>query len=113
MGTSTDSNTGGGCIVNSPFSTLAADAPTGKDCSAIPNVADVLCQSGECVVNACKTGFQLSPAGDACVAATKRGLLDLEAVEGASLNLGGIGIQEEVAPGVHADRRGFLDLALE
>ncbi|KZV69608.1 hypothetical protein PENSPDRAFT_753248 [Peniophora sp. CONT] len=67
--TQTDLETCGGCIVSSPFSTLAADAPIGKDCSAIAHAEDVLCQAGECVVNACETGFELSPAGDACVAA--------------------------------------------
>ena len=76
---------------------MASDAPTGKDCSAIPNVADVLCQAGECVVNACKTDFALSPAGDACVATSKR---NIEAVEGVGLNLGGIGLEEKGAASV-------------
>ena len=63
----------------------------------MPNVADVLCQAGECVVNACKTDFALSPAGDACVATSKR---NIEAVEGVGLNLGGIGLEEKGAASV-------------
>jgi len=59
----------GGCVTKSPFSTLAASAPVGKDCTAIPHVARVDCANSACVVSACKDGFAVSAAKDACVPA--------------------------------------------
>lgn len=61
---SRDDTTGGGCVIDNPFDVATKK---GKDCTAIPNVADVKCLVGVCDISACNEGFQLSSAGDACV----------------------------------------------
>jgi len=52
----------GGC--NIP---LTPYTPVGIDCTAIPGVADVSCQTGECVVRRCETGYTPSPGGTHCI----------------------------------------------
>ena len=46
---------------------LTAYSPKGKDCTAIPGVADVACQFGECVVRRCLPGLVPSASGSRCV----------------------------------------------
>jgi len=41
--------------------------PDGVDCTAIPNVLDVSCQRGKCVVRRCDEGFIIDPLGQSCV----------------------------------------------
>jgi len=43
----------------------------GQDCSAIPNAKVSTCQTGRCVVQKCKPGYQVGSAGDACVSAPR------------------------------------------
>ena len=42
-------------------------SPIGKDCSALPGVADVSCLSGECVVRRCMSGYSLSRDNTRCI----------------------------------------------
>ena len=53
---------GGGCVVP-----LTAYSARGKDCTSIPNVADVACEYGECVVRHCLHGLVPSDDGSSCV----------------------------------------------
>ena len=53
---------GGGCVL--PLTPLS---PIGKDCSALPGVADVSCLSGECVVRRCMSGYSLSRDNTRCI----------------------------------------------
>ena len=46
---------------------LTAYSPKGKDCTAIPNVADVACESGQCVIRHCLDGLVPSADGNSCV----------------------------------------------
>ena len=46
---------------------LTPFSPIGKDCTALPGVADVSCLSGECVVRRCMPGHTLSREGTHCV----------------------------------------------
>ncbi|KAI8971151.1 hypothetical protein BD414DRAFT_510570 [Trametes punicea] len=56
----------GGCVHNdSPFGERTAGG--GRDCSAIPNVDDVRCVRGECVIGKCAYGYQLTAEVDRCV----------------------------------------------
>jgi len=41
--------------------------PDGVDCTAIPNVSDVSCQRGQCVVRRCDEGFVTDVLGQSCV----------------------------------------------
>ncbi|TDL20478.1 hypothetical protein BD410DRAFT_687907, partial [Rickenella mellea] len=52
----------GGCAMP-----LHSHSPRGVDCTAIPGVADVACDSGECDVRSCKSGWAISPSGTSCV----------------------------------------------
>ena len=52
---------GGGCVLP-----LAQSSPVGRDCTAIPGVADVSCLVGECVVRRCLKGHSPSPDGTGC-----------------------------------------------
>jgi hypothetical protein len=45
---------------------LTQSSPVGRDCTAIPGVADVTCLSGECIVRRCLKGFTSSPDGTSC-----------------------------------------------
>lgn len=42
---------------------LTVYSPIGKDCSALPGVADVSCLAGECVVHRCLPGYVPAPSG--------------------------------------------------
>ena len=53
---------GGGCTLP-----LTAYSRIGKDCSALPGVADVSCLGGECVVNRCLPGYVLAFDGTSCI----------------------------------------------
>lgn len=53
---------GGGCVLP-----LTAHSPIGKDCSALPGVADVVCLSGECVVLRCLRGYLPALDGMSCI----------------------------------------------
>ncbi|KAI9070008.1 hypothetical protein FKP32DRAFT_1535591, partial [Trametes sanguinea] len=56
----------GGCVYNdSPFGERTAGG--GRDCSAIPNVDNVRCDKGECVIGKCMHGFYLTEEGDRCL----------------------------------------------
>lgn len=46
---------------------LTAYSPIGKDCSALPGVADVSCLSGACVVRRCRPGYVLALDGTSCI----------------------------------------------
>ena len=46
---------------------LTPFSPIGKDCTALPGVADVSCLSGECVVRRCLSGYALSREGTSCI----------------------------------------------
>jgi len=46
---------------------LTAYSPKGKDCTAIPGVADVSCMFGECVVRRCLPGLVPSADGGRCL----------------------------------------------
>ena len=46
---------------------LTAYFPMGKDCSALPGVADVECLSGECVVRRCRLGYVPALDGTGCI----------------------------------------------
>ena len=74
--TSSNPESCGGCLYPK------AGQQEGEDCTAIPNVADVRCYSGSCVVNACVRGYTLSD-GE-CV--SKKG--DLGEILGAALRQG-------------------------
>lgn len=41
--------------------------PTGRDCTAITNALDVVCQSGACVINACANGYELDASKENCI----------------------------------------------
>ena len=49
---------------------LTAYSPRGRDCTAIPGVADVSCEAGECVVRRCSHGLVPGPDGGSCVPKT-------------------------------------------
>ncbi|KAJ7101298.1 hypothetical protein B0H15DRAFT_408269 [Mycena belliarum] len=66
LNTQTDLESCGGCP-SGTVSSLTASA-SGKDCTAIPHIADVACVAGGCAVQRCLPGFKISSAGDACVA---------------------------------------------
>ncbi|KAI0373826.1 hypothetical protein BV20DRAFT_962413 [Pilatotrama ljubarskyi] len=56
----------GGCVNNdSPSGERTAGG--GRDCSAIPNVDEVRCARGECVIRRCAYGYSLTEDGDRCV----------------------------------------------
>jgi hypothetical protein len=46
---------------------LTAHSPIGKDCSALPGVADVVCLSGECAVLRCLPGYLPALDGMSCI----------------------------------------------
>lgn len=52
---------GGGCAFP-----LTPYSPIGQDCTAIPGVADVACQSGKCSVRHCMSGYVRSHDGSGC-----------------------------------------------
>jgi len=52
----------GGC-----FKSLDNSPPTGKDCTAIPGIADVSCTRGSCAVQACMEGYVISIDKSSCV----------------------------------------------
>ncbi|KAI0041584.1 hypothetical protein FA95DRAFT_1459022, partial [Auriscalpium vulgare] len=56
----------GGCMYPSPFLLESQQGPKGTDCSRLPNVLDVGCSAGRCLVERCKPGFKVSLSGDAC-----------------------------------------------
>ncbi|KZO97232.1 hypothetical protein CALVIDRAFT_80187 [Calocera viscosa TUFC12733] len=60
----------GGCTFAPPFPELASTTALGTDCTTIPNVADVRCSIGACVVQKCNDGFVPSSDRTACVAST-------------------------------------------
>ena len=53
---------GGGCTLP-----LTAYSRIGKDCSALPGVADVSCLGGECVVHRCLPGYMPAFDGTSCI----------------------------------------------
>jgi hypothetical protein len=53
---------GGGCMYP-----LTAYSPIGRDCSALPGVADVSCLGGECIVHRCLPGYVLAFDGTSCI----------------------------------------------
>ena len=53
---------GGGCAFP-----LTPHSPFGQDCTGIPGVADVACQSGKCRVWRCMPGYVLSLEGTHCI----------------------------------------------
>ncbi|KAN0135206.1 hypothetical protein V8E53_007097 [Lactarius tabidus] len=64
VNTELDLESCGGCVFPlTPFSRI------GKDCTALPGVADVSCLSGECVVYRCMPGYALSRDGTHCIPA--------------------------------------------
>ncbi|THH09074.1 hypothetical protein EW146_g8795 [Bondarzewia mesenterica] len=52
----------GGCALP-----LTPYTPMGTDCTAIPGIADVSCQSGSCVVHRCLPGYVKAPNGSECI----------------------------------------------
>lgn len=93
---------GGGCAIASPFDTPST---LGVDCSAIPNVATVSCQSSKCLVEQCVEGFSVSSTNDSCVPISARDLVGVDAVEGATANVAGIlGISEGALASAHVGR---------
>ncbi|KZT02867.1 uncharacterized protein LAESUDRAFT_393558 [Laetiporus sulphureus 93-53] len=76
----------GGCVVSSPFST-PANAPLGRDCSAIPHVSSVLCAQSKCVVSACDTGYTADAIGAAGVSVLRRDVLDAGAIAAAAADV--------------------------
>jgi hypothetical protein len=54
--------TGGGCVVP-----LHDKSPLGTDCTSLPGVSDVSCQSGSCIVRRCMPGYTLSFDNSTCV----------------------------------------------
>ncbi|KAF8260047.1 hypothetical protein EI94DRAFT_1812253 [Lactarius quietus] len=60
--TARDLESCGGCVLP-----LTPYSPIGKDCTSIPGVADVSCQSGECIVHRCMPGYVLSRDGTSCI----------------------------------------------
>ncbi|KAI0280477.1 hypothetical protein BGY98DRAFT_914604, partial [Russula aff. rugulosa BPL654] len=62
VNTARDLESCGGCAIP-----LTPYSPAGKDCSAIPGVADVACLYGECIVFRCLPGFEPSHDGHSCI----------------------------------------------
>ncbi|KAH7890439.1 hypothetical protein F5I97DRAFT_31238 [Phlebopus sp. FC_14] len=62
--TQTDVTTCGGCVKASPFGSSSVG---GINCKDIPNVDEVTCVEGLCVINNCKDGFMVSPGQDTCI----------------------------------------------
>jgi len=60
--TDNDLESCGGCILP-----LTPYTPTGIDCTAIPGVADVSCQSGACTVRRCLPGYTTSADASHCL----------------------------------------------
>jgi len=54
-------NIGGGCTFP-----LFHESPSGRDCSAIPGVASVMCYRSKCAVRACLMGWEVSEDGQSC-----------------------------------------------
>jgi hypothetical protein len=49
-----------------PFA-LDAHSVQGVDCSSLPGVASVECQSGSCLVHGCEPGWFISPSKSECL----------------------------------------------
>jgi len=62
VNTARDLESCGGCVLP-----LTAHSPIGKDCSALPGVADVVCLSGECAVLRCLPGYLPALDGMSCI----------------------------------------------
>ncbi|KAF8495935.1 hypothetical protein F5888DRAFT_509998 [Russula emetica] len=62
VNTARDLESCGGCTIP-----LTPYSPIGKDCSALPGVADVACLYGECVVFRCLPGYGPARDGHSCV----------------------------------------------
>lgn len=56
--------TGGGCVKASPFGSTSTG---GVNCHKLPNVDEVSCNAGKCIVHTCKTGFTMTH-NNGCVA---------------------------------------------
>ena len=53
---------GGGCIVPP-----TAYSPKGRDCASIPNVTDITCKWGQCIICHCLHSLMQSADGSSCV----------------------------------------------
>lgn len=58
---------GGGCIAPNPFISAEEQGLEGLDCTMIPHVRDVKCESGKCVVGGCDDGFRPSNDRETCI----------------------------------------------
>jgi len=74
VNTARDLESCGGCVVP-----LTAYSPQGKDCTAIPGVADVACHYGECAVRRCLPGLVPSADGSRCVLKHPKSMQDYPA----------------------------------
>ncbi|KAI0792577.1 hypothetical protein C8Q75DRAFT_608169 [Abortiporus biennis] len=63
--TARDKESCGGCVFPAPFSN--AEATSGVDCTAIPNVDKVGCVASSCYIRSCADGFVPSNTHDKCV----------------------------------------------
>ncbi|KAA1472643.1 hypothetical protein DENSPDRAFT_193617 [Dentipellis sp. KUC8613] len=112
--TTSDLESCGGCAIASPFDSLTSRAKVGVDCSALPHVSSVSCKASACVVEACASGFEPSPAKDACIAvavAARRHIVDAAGAEGLVADVAGLVGVKEGAAGVAKVGRDLVDAA--
>jgi len=60
----------GGCMIPNPFLLASSVSPVGVDCTSIDHVDSVSCVSGQCIVESCEKGWEVSEGSAGCVAPT-------------------------------------------
>ncbi|KAK4687996.1 hypothetical protein P7C73_g2107, partial [Tremellales sp. Uapishka_1] len=75
--TMSDIESCGGC--RTPFLT-SSSSYIGEDCTSIPNVDEVGCHRGSCLIKSCRRGFRLSQNGTTCEERSRSGTKHLQAI---------------------------------
>ncbi|VDB92624.1 unnamed protein product [Peniophora sp. CBMAI 1063] len=65
LDTARDLENCGGCTIPHPFVEHGRTA-NGTDCTALPEVLDVSCDTGRCAVRRCRSGYRVSSSGAQC-----------------------------------------------
>ncbi|KAJ7067294.1 hypothetical protein C8F01DRAFT_980079, partial [Mycena amicta] len=58
---------------------------TGSDCTTIPNVNEVGCRAGECKIESCRSGFEVSSNGGFCVPSSAKNATSRRHTQGTSM----------------------------
>ncbi|WVF70466.1 hypothetical protein IAT40_005256 [Kwoniella sp. CBS 6097] len=64
--TKSDIESCGGCMYPTPSLTNPMALSVGTDCTSIPNVSGVSCNSGACLIDSCAKGYRLNGNGTSC-----------------------------------------------